>query len=246
MLLQAINLDFYLRAGSMVMLVVFFVYTLVLSKRAGESGIEAKKKYFLAFSFFFLMYALNYLQTELTIWHLWTYPDVIPSGFSVIWFSFINPADNDVFLFLFFFLGAAPLAFAIEKYLLMHKRVPLTILVVVALILTTMILFFPVTSDPAGAAVNYFFANLVILTGYLATIATVLTVLIIYMRIAVISTGKLRAVGFLMFFGLIFQVAALFLSSMNLGGFVLSGAELAHLIGLFGFILIFISIIQMR
>ncbi len=222
----------------MAILAFFWIYTLILSKRAGASGIMVKKNYFLAFSFFFLMFAFNYLQTELMLADLWTYPRIIPEGFRIMVGFTIQPIDSDVFLFLFFFLGATPLSFAIERYLLLHKKIVLTILAASALVLNVLLAFaFPL---------NEMMATVVILVDYLAMIATVLTILIIYLRIAIISSGSLRAVGFLMFFGFVLQVASLFLSSANLGSFPLSGAEAAHLISVIGFILIFISIMQMR
>lgn len=245
MLAYDISFDWFLRISSMALLFVFFAYTLVLSKRAGEAGIGAKKNYFFAFSFFFLMYAINFLQTELMLAGVYEYPHVIPTteidGFGYrldLGFLTIQPITGDIFLFLFFFLGAAPLSFAIEKYLLLHKKTPLTILVSAAAIMNVLlILVFPL---------NVPFIHVVVAMDYLAMIASVLTILIIYLRIAIVSSGKLRGVGFLMFFGLVLQIAALFLSSMSLGDFFLSGAEVAHLIGLIGFLLIFASIIQMR
>jgi hypothetical protein len=58
------------------------------------------------------------------------------------------------------------------------------------------------------------------------------------LRIAIISTGSLRAVGLLMFFGFILNVTGVILTSDN--------SELGHGISLVGFILIFISITQMK
>ncbi|MBD3188487.1 hypothetical protein GF325_16775, partial [Candidatus Bathyarchaeota archaeon] len=122
-----IDLDFGLRVASMVMLGIFFMYTLRLSRKAKAEGISAKKNYFLSFSFFFLMFLLNYIQTELNLAEIFNYPDLIPSGFGVdLGFVMIQPIDSDIFLFLFFFLGAVPLAFAIEKFLLMHDKIILT------------------------------------------------------------------------------------------------------------------------
>lgn len=232
------DLDFGLRVASMVMLGIFFVYTLRLSRKAKAEGIGAKKNYFLSFSFFFLMFLLNYIQTELNLAEIFNYPDLIPSGFGVdLGIVMIQPIDSDIFLFLFFFLGAIPLAFAIEKFLLMHDKIILTPLCLAAVILNVLLFFIPL---------NELLATIVILVDYLAMIITVLTVLIIYLRTAIIGGGKMRSVGLLMFFGLILQIGALFLSSMSLGDFPLSGAEISHIVGLTGFILIFLGIIQMQ
>lgn len=224
------TLDWFLRIGLMILVLIFWIYTLVLGKNAADAGIDAKKNYFRAFSFFFLCYFLNYLQTEFMLADVFEYPAILyPNVFEDTFMGFITPTDDNIWLFLFFFLGAVPLSFAIEKYLLMHKKIPLTIVGIIALAANIVIFFFPN---------NALMTSIVILIDYLAIIAIVLTLLILYMRIAVMSSGKLRGMGLLMFFGLIFQVAAIFITS--------SDAVIGHSIALAGFFLIFISLIQMR
>jgi hypothetical protein len=252
-----LGLDWFLRLSLMVLLGVFWIYTLVLSRRAKAAGIDAKKNYFLSFSFFFLFYALNYVQTELGLAGVFNYPHLIPKGLPEAEFSInigfsINPIDSDIFLFTFFFLGAVPLVLAIEKFLLMRKKLILTIVGIAALGLNVTTLLYVVLANPSflpgdfPGSFHQVLLTIDVLASYLGLISIVLTILIIYIRIAVISSGNLKAVGFLMFLGFVFQVAALFLSSVNLGDFLLSGAEAGHIIGLAGFFLIFLGIIQMK
>nr|MDO8118189.1 hypothetical protein [Candidatus Sigynarchaeota archaeon] len=190
----------------------------------------AKKNYFFSFSFFFLSFAFNFIQTELRIAEVFTYADVIPDGFDY----FIGlPDEWMVFMFLFFFLGAIPMAFAIERFLLMHKKVVLTVLGIVALAFTISLFLFSLAPNYNGLLIY-----IVISVDYLAMIAITLSILILYLRIAIIGSGNMRVVGILIFLGFICEVAGLILSSDT--------KELGHGIMLVGFVLIFIGMTRMK
>jgi hypothetical protein len=222
--------DWWLRVALISLCAVFWIYAIVLARKAGVAGIAAKKNYFGSFSFFFLSFVFNFLQTELRIAGVYEYPDVIPDGFDY----FIGMPDEwMVFMFLFFFLGAIPMAFAIEKFLLMHKKIILTVSGIIALVMTISLFFFSLAPNYNGMLIY-----IVVSVDYLAMVAITLSVLILYLRIAILSSGNLRGVGLLIFFGFICEVAGLILSS--------DGKELGHGIMLAGFILIFIGMLQMK
>ncbi|MEX2684089.1 MAG: hypothetical protein Q6373_021145 [Candidatus Sigynarchaeota archaeon] len=224
------SLDWWLRVSLIALCIFFWIYALVLGKRAGAAGITAKKNYFISFSFFFLSFVFNFIQTELRIAEVFTYPDVIPSGFHY----FIGlPDEWMVFMFLFFFLGAIPMAFAIEKFLLMHKKVILTVLGIIALAFTTSLFFFSLAPN-----YNDLLIYIVVSVDYIAMIAITLSILILYLRIAIIGSGNMRVVGILIFLGFICEVAGLILSSDT--------KELGHGIMLAGFVLIFIGMARMK
>jgi hypothetical protein len=224
------SLDWWIRVCLIILCAVFWIYALVLARKAGAAGISTKKNYFVCLSFFFLSFVFNFLQTEMRIAEVYAYPDVIPTGFKY----FIGAPDEwMVFMFLFFFLGAIPMAFAIEKFLLMHKKIILTISGIVALGLTISLFFFSLAPNYNGMLIY-----IVISADYLAMVAITLSVLILYLRIAIIGTGNLRVVGLLIFFGFICEVAGLILSSDT--------KELGHGIMLVGFILIFMGMLKMK
>ncbi|MBN2153504.1 MAG: hypothetical protein JW839_18765 [Candidatus Lokiarchaeota archaeon] len=224
------SLDWWLRVSLISLCAVFWIYALVLARKAGAAGISVKKKYFISFSFFFLSFVFNFLQTELRIAEVFQYLDVIPDGFDY----FIGMPDEWMaFMFLFFFLGAVPMAFAIERYLLMHKKVVLTLLSIIALAMTISLFIFSIGPNYNGVLIY-----VVISVDYLAMIAVTLSVLILYLRIAIIGSGNLRVVGLLIFFGFICEVAGLILSSDT--------KEIGHGIMLVGFVLIFIGMTQMK
>ena len=223
------TLDWYLRMVLIGMCIVFWIYTLILSKKAKAAGITAKKNYFLSFSFFFLTFALNFAQAELRIAGAFLYPKVISPDFK---YFIGSPDEWMVFTFLFFFLGAIPMAFAIERYLLFHKKVILTVLGIVALVLTVCLFFFSLEPN-----FNNMLCYIVISVDYLAMIAITLSVLILYLRIAVLSSGNLRAVGLLVFFGFVLAVAGLLFSS---NGYI------GHVIMLVGFFVVFLGILKMK
>ncbi|NMC03617.1 MAG: hypothetical protein GYA24_00320 [Candidatus Lokiarchaeota archaeon] len=225
--------DWYMRIANMALLTWFAIYTIVLARRASAAGIATKKNYFISFSLFFLFWLVNFIQVEL--WLIFDKPsgyyiDTIPGNSFQLpgILSFINATDDNIYMFLFYYLGAVPLIFAVERFLMLHKKVPLTVVAIVGLAANLFIFFVP------G---NEIVSITVILIDYLGMIITVLTILIIYLRIAVISSGSLRAVGLLMFFGLLLQVPSVILSSTW---------EWAHLLGVIGFLLVFISITQMK
>ncbi len=224
------SLDWWLRFALIALCTFFWIYALFLGRKAGVAGISVKKNYFISFSFFFLSFVFNFLQTELRIAEVITYPDVIPDGYD---FFIGMPDEWMVFMFLFFFLGAIPMAFAIEKFLLMHKKIILTISGIIALGLTISLFFFSLAPNYNGMLIY-----IVISADYLAMVAITLSVLILYLRIAIISSGNLRVVGLMIFFGFICEVAGLILSSDT--------KELGHGIMLVGFILIFIGMTQMK
>jgi len=222
-------LDWDLRMILIGMCIVFWIFTLELSRKANAAGIAAKKNYFLSFSFFFLTFALNFAQAELRIANVIVYPKVISPTFKY----FIGAPDEwMVFTFLFFFLGAIPMAFAIERFLLFHKKVILTVLGIVALAMTICLFLFSL-----GPNFNDLLCDIVISVDYLAMIAITLSILILYLRIAIISGGNLRAVGLLIFFGFVLAVAGLLLSS---NGYI------GHVIMLVGFFVVFLGILQMK
>jgi hypothetical protein len=103
---------------------------------------------------------------------------------------------------------------------------------IVALVLTVCLFLFSLEPN-----FNDVLCYIVISVDYIAMIAITLSVLILYLRFAITSSGNLRAVGLLVFFGFILSVAGLLLSS---NGYI------GHVIMLLGFFVVFLGILNMK